>query len=155
MIDWPIIYCSSCLTTENIFLFHPSQGWHFLISGSIEWSTHDPFVLMLMNDCFIPILSDFGAVESIASPWRGKFVIHQPSRLSGLNEGKSRCTVWGVHCFTTALWSCEVEWMALITAALQWKGRKKNAWLVLIAGKPCRSPKVWRRSTLSVPSLGN
>lgn len=64
--------------------FHASQSWHFLISTSIEWSTHDPFVLMLMNDCLIPILSDFGAAESIASPWRGKFVIHQPSRPSGL-----------------------------------------------------------------------
>lgn len=58
-----------------------------MISSRIEWSSRDLFVLMLMNDCLIPILSDFGAVESIASPWRGKFVIHQPSRLSGLNKG--------------------------------------------------------------------
>lgn len=118
--------------TMNIFLSHPLQAWHFLISTSIEWSTHDPFVLMLMNDCLIPILSDFGAVESIASPWRGKFVIHQPSRLSGpqLQPGKSSFTVWGIlsvqNPSPSALRSCEVERMALITAALQWAEKKEK-----------------------------
>lgn len=52
-------------------------------------------------------------------------------------------------------WSCEVEGIALITAALQWGEGGKNTWLVLIVEKPCWSPKVWRRSTLSLPSLGN
>lgn len=50
------------------------------------------------------------------------------------------------------------EWLLLLPLYSEGgkkENGKKNTWLVLIAEKPCWSPKVWRRSTLSVPSLGN
>lgn len=121
--------------TLSIFPSVPYTTDIFVISTGIEWSTDDLFVLMLMNDCLIPILSDFGAVESIASPWRGNFVIHQPSRLSGLNHGLARA----VHCTGHLLCPKSLAWrdvphvcalcaykvcgprMAVITPALQWR----------------------------------